>query len=374
MKPPEAMQRALALAGRGVGMTRPNPPVGAVLIRNGRVVGEGWHRAAGRPHAEVEAIRRAGASARGADLFVTLEPCCTQGRTPPCTEAILRAGIRRVWIAARDPNPRHQGRGIQLLRRKGIETQVGLEADAAHALIAPFASRMLQGRPRVALKMACTLDGRIAERSGRSRWISGSAARQRVRELRRASDAILVGVETVRVDDPSLLPRPSRGRKPWRVVMDSAGRTPLSAKLLREQPEQTIIAVTRRCPSRRMRSFEKAGARCWVFAPAPNGHVPIGALLRRVSRECDAMQVLCEGGGALAGSLLGGGWVDELHWIIAPRWLGADAKPAISGATSNLRVPAQFRIASTERMGPDLWMTLMPGHLKSSTRPRAARS
>lgn len=360
MKPDEAMRRALELARRGVGLTRPNPPVGAVLVRNGRVVGEGWHRAAGRPHAEIEAIRKAGPAAHGADLFVTQEPCCTHGRTPPCTDAIIHAGIRRVWIAAHDPNPRHQGRGIQILRRKGIEVHAGLESDAARALIAPFASRMVHGRPRVLLKMACTLDGRIAEASGRSRWISGPSARRRVQELRRASDAILAGVETVGVDDPSLLPHPARGRAPWRVVVDSSGRTPLAAKVFEEQPDQTIIAVTRRCAPRRRKALEATGARCWVFAAGKDGRVPIGPLLRRLSEECGVMQLLCEGGGALAGSLLDGGWVDELHWIIAPRWLGPDARPAISGVASSLGTPAPFRIVSGERIGEDQWIILNP--------------
>ena len=373
MKPPEAMQRALALARRGVGMTRPNPPVGAVLVKGGRIVGEGWHRDAGRPHAEVEAILRAGASARGADLFVTLEPCCTQGRTPPCTEAIRAAGIHRVWVATRDPNPRHQGRGIRLLRRMGIETHVGLEADVAQALIEPFAARMLQGRPRVLLKMACTLDGRIADPSGRSRWISGTAARERVQELRRASDAVLVGAETVCVDDPGLLPHPARGRSPWRVVVDSRGRTPLSAAILRTKPEQTIVAVTSRCDPARRKAYEKRGTRCWVFDPDRHGHVPVGALLRRLSKECDVMQVLCEGGGMLAGSLLGGGWVDELHWIVAPRWLGPDARPAISGASSSLRGPAPFRIVAEQRRGTDVWMTLAPCARGKPRRPRTTR-
>ena len=360
MRPDDAMQRALELARRGVGRTRPNPPVGAVLVKNGRVVGEGWHRAAGRPHAEIEAIRRAGPDARGADLFVTLEPCCTQGRTPPCTEAIARAGIRRVWAAVRDPNPRHRGRGLRRLLNQGIDVREGLCADEARALLAPFARRVLSGRPRVLLKMACTLDGRIADAAGRSRWISSAPARARVQALRRASDAILIGSRTACADDPRLTPRPALGRAPWRVVMDSTGRTPTTAALFASDAHRTIIAVTRRCPVRRRVAFKATGATCWVFPPDSAGRVPLDALLRRLAEDGQVMQLLCEGGGTLAGSLLREGWVDELHWIIAPRWLGEDAMPSVSGGTCPLGGMPPYRVTSAEIVGRDVWMVLVP--------------
>ncbi|MBP7274861.1 MAG: bifunctional diaminohydroxyphosphoribosylaminopyrimidine deaminase/5-amino-6-(5-phosphoribosylamino)uracil reductase RibD [Kiritimatiellae bacterium] len=360
MRPDDAMRRALELARRGIGLTRPNPPVGAVLVKASRVVGEGWHRAAGRPHAEIEAIRHAGPRARGADLFVTLEPCSTHGRTPPCTEAIARAGIRRVWAAVRDPNPRHRGRGLRQLAGQGIEVHEGLCADEARAILAPFAHRILNGRPRVALKMACTLDGRIADADGNSRWISGPASRARVQELRRASDAILIGSRTACADNPRLTPRPARGRAPWRVLVDSTGRTPPAAAVFTADAGRTIVAVTHRCPIRRRSAFEATGARCWVFAPDASGRVPLEPLLRRLSDECHVMQLLCEGGGALAGSLLREGRVDELHWIIAPRWLGDGATPAVSGAQASISDTRPFRVLSAERMGTDVWMVMVP--------------
>jgi diaminohydroxyphosphoribosylaminopyrimidine deaminase / 5-amino-6-(5-phosphoribosylamino)uracil reductase len=360
MKPDDAMRRALALAARGIGLTRPNPPVGAVVVRAGRIVGGGWHRAAGRPHAEVEALRAAGARARGGDLYVTLEPCCTHGRTPPCTEAIIGAGVRRVWAAATDPNPRHRGRGFRRLRAAGIEVQAGLCGAEAQALLEPFATRMRLGRPKVTLKMACSLDGRIADAEGRSRWITGPRARAAVQTLRRTADAILIGARTASADDPSLLPRPARGRRPWRVVADPRGQLTPKARLLREQPEQTLVCVGPACPARARRAIEATGARCWTVPADPAGGLDLRVLLERLAAELGVMHVLCEGGGRMAGALLRAELADELWWFVAPCILGTDGAPAVGGPGGPLAAAPRYAVTSVDRMGGDVCVRLRP--------------
>jgi diaminohydroxyphosphoribosylaminopyrimidine deaminase/5-amino-6-(5-phosphoribosylamino)uracil reductase len=347
------MRRALALARRGEGRTRPNPPVGAVVVRNGRCVGEGWHRKAGGPHAEVYALRAAGTKARGATLYVTLEPCSTHGRTPPCTDAIRAAGIRRVVAAIGDPNPAHRGRGFRLLRAHGIETTRGVLRREATELLAPFASRMTRGRPWVVLKLGATLDGRIADRHGASRWITSPASRRFVQDLRRASDAILVGSETVRADDPSLLPRPARGRRPLRVVVDGRGRIPLSARVLTdEQAHDTILAVSGACPERIRARFRARGAS--VVEPAGSrSRVNLNGLLKHL-HGLGVLRVLCEGGGELAGALLRAGLIDELVWFIAPALLGGDAKPSLGGTGWRIGKGPKLTGLEWTASGPDL--------------------
>ena len=335
------MQRALCLARRGEGMTRPNPPVGAVVVRNGQCVGEGYHRKAGTPHAEVLALRAAGANALGATLYVTLEPCCTQGRTPPCTEAIRAAGIRRVVAAVRDPNPAHCGRGFRVLRKAGMETVCGICAEAARDLLMPFTSRVTRSRPWVILKLGATLDGRIADRTGASRWITSPASRRLVQELRRSADAILVGSETVRTDNPSLFPRPPRGRRPWRVIVDGHGRIPSTAAVLSDgRAEETLFAVSAACPERTRNRYRRCGAH--VVQPAGSARqVHLAGLMRHL-QSLGLLCVLCEGGGELAGALLRARLVDELVWFIAPMLLGGDARPSVGG--TGWRLPAGPRL------------------------------
>jgi diaminohydroxyphosphoribosylaminopyrimidine deaminase/5-amino-6-(5-phosphoribosylamino)uracil reductase len=361
------MRLALMLARRGEGKTRPNPPVGAVVVRDRRVVGRGYHRQAGGPHAEVWALREAGPLARGATLYVTLEPCSTWGRTPPCTDAILAAGITRVVVATGDPNPRHKGRGLRLLRAAGVKVRAGvLEADAVR-LIRPFASWMCRGRPWVTLKLAVTLDGRIADGGGRSRWITGPASRRRVQALRRASDAIVVGVGTALADDPSLLPRPAAGRNPWRVIVDSAGRLPLTARVLTDAARgQTLIATTRRCTAARAAAYEKAGAQV-VRLPSAGGRVSTPALLRALHRR-NVMRVLCEGGGDLAAGWLAAKVVDELVWFVAPKILGGHAVNAVRGAGWPLARAPQFVVETVEQAGGDVVITC------SKAKPTAQRA
>jgi diaminohydroxyphosphoribosylaminopyrimidine deaminase/5-amino-6-(5-phosphoribosylamino)uracil reductase len=349
------MAEALRLARRGEGMTRPNPPVGAVVVKRGRLLGQGWHRKAGGPHAEVYALRQAGPRARGATLYVTLEPCSSWGRTPPCTEAILRAGIARVVAAVPDPDPRHRGRGFRLLRRAGVEVRLGPGSAAARELLAPFASRVVRRRPLVVLKLAVSLDGKIADRERRSKWITGPAARKAVQDLRRRSDAIVVGAGTARADDPSLLPRPTRGRRPYRVIVDSTGSLPSKAQVLRDGFQgQTILATTARCSAARRNRYEKCGATVWVL-PARGGRVDLRVLMRRLA-ELGALRVLCEGGGELAAGLLETGLADELILFAAPLVLGGAGVGAVGGRGWLLRNAPRFRTVEADRVGSDIML------------------
>ncbi len=347
------MGLALALARRGEGLTRPNPPVGAVVVAGRRLVGQGFHRKAGGPHAEVYALRQAGLKARGATLYVTLEPCSTWGRTPPCTDAILVAGVKRVVVAAGDPNPRHRGRGLALLRRAGVQVTRGVCEAEASGMIRPFAAWMCAGRPWATLKLAVTLDGRIADADRRSRWITGPGARRVVQDLRRASDAVMVGAGTAVADDPSLLPRPARGRNPWRVIVDSTGRLPLAATVLTDESRQrTLVATTWRCPESRARGYERAGAQV-VRLPVAGSKVLLTALMTAL-HERQVMRVLCEGGGELAAGLLQAGLVDEIVLFVAPKVLGGRAVNAVGGAGWPLAAAPQFALESMERCGQDV--------------------
>lgn len=348
------MLRAVQLAWRGAGLTRPNPPVGAVVVKDGRKVGEGYHRKAGGPHAEVLALRRAGRDARGATLYVTMEPCSTWGRTPPCTDAILSCGVRRVVAAARDPNPKHRGRGLARLRRQGIRVSEGVCAAEGLELARGFSKWVTTGRPYVTLKMAMTLDGKIADARGNSRWISGAASRAVVQELRRRSDAILVGAGTVRSDDPSLLPRPARGRMPFRVVVSSRGGIPPGARMLRDDGRaRTIVAVSTRCPKARVVRLARAGVRVWVLG-GRRGRVRLAEVLGRLGRE-GCLQVLCEGGSELAGELVRDHLVDEYVFFVAPRLVGGRRAPgAVGGMGLTLDSSRLVRVVECRHVGSDL--------------------
>ena len=323
------MQRALALAKRGEGLTRPNPPVGAVLVQNGRIIAEGFHKKAGGPHAEVNCLQSTVGNLKSATLYVTLEPCSTHGRTPPCTDLILTRGIRRVVIGAKDPNPAHAGRGVRILRRAGVEVITGVCRAEAEALIAPFAKRILTGMPYVTLKLASTLDGQIADASGKSRWITGPQARAKVQELRRSADAIMVGAGTVRADDPSLLPRPAKGRTPWRVVVGSALQA--DAKVLTDEASDRTLVM--------------------------NG--PIKKILRDLGKY-GVMHVLCEGGGELAGSLVRAGLVDEFALFIAPSLLGGDGVPMVGKKGWPLASMPLLHFQTLEKCGKDVFIRALP--------------
>ncbi len=349
------MQHAIELAIQGEGMTRPNPPVGAVVIKAGRVIGEGFHPKAGEPHAEVFALRDAGRSARGATLYVTLEPCCTQGRTPPCTSAIIEAGINRVVYGCDDPNPAHSGRAAKILGKAGISVTRNILAESCRTLIAPFAMRVLHGRPYVTLKLACSADGRIADRDGKSKWITGDEAREAVQELRRSVDAIMVGAETLRADNPSLLPRPDEGRTPWRVIVAGRNPLPLRSKVFTDEAcDRTLVYLTSNYPDRA--HLEKKGIQA-VVVPAVRGHVSLKAVLRDLARR-DCMHVACEGGGVLAQALLGEKLIDQCWMFYSPRFLGDAATPSVAGRGWKLDHAPGFVMSHVEQLGEDVLLVM----------------
>jgi diaminohydroxyphosphoribosylaminopyrimidine deaminase/5-amino-6-(5-phosphoribosylamino)uracil reductase len=347
------MRRALALAARGLGRTWPNPPVGAVLVRGGRVIGEGFHTCAGAPHAEIEALRAARGRAGGAELFVTLEPCSHHGRTPPCADALLGLGLSRVVVAVPDPNPRVRGRGIRTLRAHGIPVTVGVEATAAGELLAGFRSSMLRGRPLVTLKLAVTLDGRIAARGGDARWITGPAARREAHALRGVSDAILVGAGTVRADDPRLTCRIAGGHDPLRIVL--ASRTldlPRRAQVLVDRAP-TLVVAPAGAAAARVESLRRSGVEV-LLLPGARGRVPFGTLVRALG-ECGLTTLLVEGGATVAAEALQAGVVDRVVLFVAHTLLGGDAIPAI-GALGIDRVAEAVRLSGTRvrQVGQDL--------------------
>jgi diaminohydroxyphosphoribosylaminopyrimidine deaminase/5-amino-6-(5-phosphoribosylamino)uracil reductase len=318
------MRRALELAERGRGWVEPNPLAGAVIVRDGRVVGEGWHRRYGEAHAEVNALAEAGEAARGATLFVTLEPCCHHGKTPPCTDAVLRAGIVRVVAALEDPFPEVAGQGAARLRAAGVPVEFGVGAAEARRQNAPYLKLLATGRPYVHAKWAMTLDGKIATHTGDSKWISNEASRRLVHALRGRMDAVVVGMGTVRADDPLLTARPPGPRTPARIVLDSGGGLPLTSRLVRTAGEAPVIVVTAG-PVPREREEELRAAGCEVLAVAAEaGRPAVPALLDELGRR-RLTNVLVEGGAAVHGSFLDAGAIDEVHVFIAPRLAGGAA-------------------------------------------------
>lgn len=318
------MLRALALAERGLGHTRPNPIVGAVIVRDGRIVAEGWHARLGAAHAEIAALERAGPRARGATMYVTLEPCAHTGRTPPCVDALLAAGIGRCVVAMRDPHRIVDGRGLRKLRRAGVEVEVGLCADEAREQLAGYLSVHTRRRPRVIWKVAATLDGRIADVRGHSRWITSAEGRRYAHGLRARADVVVVGAGTVAADDPRLTARlPGVSRQPLRLVCDARLRLPLSRRLFRAPlAHGTIVACGLRAPLARERALAARGVRV-LRLPAPGGAVSPRALLRRLAAE-GCQEVLIEGGARLGTAWLRAGVVDRLALATAPLLMGAE--------------------------------------------------
>jgi diaminohydroxyphosphoribosylaminopyrimidine deaminase / 5-amino-6-(5-phosphoribosylamino)uracil reductase len=337
------MRRALELAERGRGWVEPNPLVGAVVVCGGQVVGEGWHQRHGQAHAEVHALTAAGGDARGAALYVTLEPCCHHGKTPPCTEAILRAGVGRVIAAMSDPFPQVAGKGADLLRKAGVPVEFGLCEAAARRLNAPYLTLLAVGQPYVHAKWAMTLDGKIATRTGDSKWISNEASRRRAHELRGRMDAVLVGVGTAVADDPQLTARPPGPRTAVRVVLDSRCRLAADSVLVKTAREvPTLVAATTEAPAERVAALQALG--CEVLtAPAVDGRTDVKALLADLGRR-RFTNVLVEGGAGALGAFLDAGAIDEVHVFLAPSLAGGAAAQTPVGGKGVEKIAEALRL------------------------------
>jgi diaminohydroxyphosphoribosylaminopyrimidine deaminase/5-amino-6-(5-phosphoribosylamino)uracil reductase len=353
------MARALQLAAQGLNTTSPNPRVGCVLVKGDAVVGEGWHARAGEPHAEVHALRAAGKSARGATAYVTLEPCSHHGRTPPCADALIAAGVTRVVCAMQDPNPLVAGQGIARLRAAGIDVENGLMAAAARELNVGFVSRMTRGLPWVRSKIAASLDGRTALANGVSQWITGAAARQDVQHLRARSCAVLTGIGTVLADDPQLNVRIATERQPLRVVLDSTLRMPASARMLQGG---RVLVFTASNDADKRGALEQQGAEVLLLADA-SGRVDLQEVMRELARR-GSNEVLLEAGRELNGALLRAGLVDELVLYLAPQLLG-DAARGMADLGELLRLEQRVNLAwrDVRRVGEDLRITAEVKHV-----------
>lgn len=354
------MARALRLAHRGLYSTDPNPRVGCVIARGDEIAGEGWHERAGGPHAEVVALTAAGAAARGATAYVTLEPCSHHGRTPPCADALLEAGVARVVMASRDPNPAVAGQGEARLTKAGVEVTSGvLEADAM-ALNVGYMKRMRSGRPYVRCKIAASIDGRTALANGVSQWITGPAARADVQRLRARSSAVLTGVGTMIADDPSLNVRAAELGdvvQPLRVIVDSQLRTPPASRALTVAEAPLVLTVSKEAGARRQ--LEQAGARVESVAAGTDGRVDLEVVLRRLA-ELEVNEVLVEAGAHLNGALLRAGLIDELVVYMAGSILGADARAMFAvPALSDMSQRHEVELTDVRRVGRDLRLTWM---------------
>ena len=354
----ELMDEALRVAASADHATSPNPMVGAVVVRDGRIVASGAHLRAGEPHAEVVALRAAGDAARGADLYVTLEPCSEHGRTPPCVDAVIAAGVRRVVAAMIDPNPRVAGRGVAALRDSGIAVEVGVHEARAQRLNEFYVTWVTSGLPFVTAKFAMSLDGRIATHTGDSKWITSDEARHVVHRLRHAHDAVLVGANTVIRDDPNLTTRlPEGGRSPLRIVVDSRLRVPLEARMFRQESGDVLVATSDRARGDRVRRFEESAVPVVVF-PNDQGRVSMADLLRYLGRN-QKISLLIEGGSSVHGSAFDQGLVDKVVAFIAPRLIGGIESPAAVGGTGVDRLAAASLLRDVEvaTAGPDLMVS-----------------
>jgi diaminohydroxyphosphoribosylaminopyrimidine deaminase/5-amino-6-(5-phosphoribosylamino)uracil reductase len=365
------MREALRLAERGRGFTRPNPVVGAILVQSGKVVARGFHRRAGLPHAEIETLAKMGMRAPGATLYVTLEPCCHQGRTGPCTEAILGSGVKRVVVGCCDENPLVSGRGIALLRRAGLRVDAGCLKDECHQQNRVFFTWIRSKRPSITMKVASTLDGFIGDRrekhrKGNQRWITGKDAREFAHGLRAQHDAILVGVETILTDDPRLTVRLNHQRRraepdPLCVVLDSRLRTkPSSAFLCQSRGKAPLIVAAKPAQAdlglaTRQRKLEAAGAEIVFVAATKNGRVALPALLRMLAGR-DVQSLLVEGGSRIHGAFIGAGLVDSLALFLAPRLVGSGV-PIVEGVGLDWRSPAKLGPISVRSLGDDVLLT-----------------
>lgn len=364
------MRRALDLAARARGRTSPNPMVGAVIVTDGQVVGEGFHAYAGSDHAEVEALREAGTAAAGGTLYVSLEPCCHHGRTPPCVDQIVRAGIRRVVAACEDPNPSVSGRGIASLREAGVTVDVGLLGEEVARLNEAFFKHIRTGLPFVTLKVAASLDGKIATWTGESRWITGESARRRVHQLRNEVDAVLVGIGTVLRDDPLLTTRLGIAdqRDPIRVIVDNLARLPLRAKVVnRASTAPTILAVSQMAPRAKLEALEREGVQVIVVENSPR-RVSLERLMEVLGKR-GVLSVMIEGGAEINASALREGIADKVLVFLAPILIGGKSTPTAVGGDGieSLTQVVRLRDVRIERFDGDI---LVEGYLARTTGAR----
>jgi diaminohydroxyphosphoribosylaminopyrimidine deaminase / 5-amino-6-(5-phosphoribosylamino)uracil reductase len=356
------MRAALALARRGLGAVWPNPAVGCIIVdAAGAVAGRGWTQPSGRPHGETEALARAGSRAKGGTAYVSLEPCSHWGKTPPCADALVAAGLKRVVVPLMDPDPRVSGRGIAQLKDAGVAVEVGLCAAEAEEVNAGFLKRIRTGRPLVTLKLATSLDGRIATHSGESRWITGEAARRRAHLLRATHDAIMVGSNTVLADDPLLTCRlPGlEARSPVRIIVDGRLRVPLTARIVADAGRApTWFLVREGVDEARRHAFAECGAEIIELPPGAGGEAELGAALDQLGHR-GLTRVLVEGGGGLAAALLGASLVDRIAWFRAALVLGGDGIPAVAAlGLDKLASAPRFERLSIEAVGEDVLETL----------------
>lgn len=350
------MSEALTLAKKGIGWTSPNPMVGAVIVKRGKIIGRGYHRKAGGAHAEIEALAGVGTGARGATLYVNLEPCSHFGKTPPCTEAIINAGLKRVVCSAIDPNPQVQGRGVERLKQFGISVSIGVNKEKARSLNEAFFVFHEKKRPFVALKFAMSLDGKLATRTGDSKWITGEEARKFARNLRGAHQGVLVGVNTVIRDNPNLGTRTKGKKDPVRIIVDSHLRIPRDAQVLRDT--NVIIATTSAAPRAKIQKIEKRGIRILVFKSAK---VPVPQLLSELRKQ-EIISVFVEGGGEILGSFIDARLADKAYIFCAPILVGGKDAHSIGGkGVQKIAQALRFKEMTVKSFGDDILITASGG-------------
>ncbi|OGP11758.1 MAG: riboflavin biosynthesis protein RibD [Deltaproteobacteria bacterium RIFCSPLOWO2_12_FULL_43_16] len=362
------MRMAIALARKGIGKTSPNPAVGAVIVKNGRIVGRGYHRKAGLAHAEINALREAGIKAKGADIYITLEPCNHFGRTPPCAEAIVRAGIKNIFIGMKDPNPLVAGKGITRLKNAGIKVETGILEQECKYINEAYIKYIITKTPFVTLKLASTLDGKIATASGESKWITGETARRYAHRMRAEADAVMVGIGTVIADDPELTVRLVKGKNPVRIVVDSRLRMPANAKILNQHKGSVIIATIKkksqesevRNQEKKIKALNASGADV-LLLHSRNGKVDLKALMKELGKR-EITSLIIEGGGSLAASAIKEGIVDKITIFVAPKFFGKEGLSMI-GELGIRRLKDAICLSRLEcrKLGDDL---LLEGYLK----------
>jgi diaminohydroxyphosphoribosylaminopyrimidine deaminase/5-amino-6-(5-phosphoribosylamino)uracil reductase len=359
------MRRALRLAEKGRGRTSPNPMVGAILVKGSKVVGDGYHAKAGEAHAEIVALQRAGEEARGATLYLNLEPCTHYGKTPPCAPRVVEEGVKRVVIGMEDPNPLVKGKGVEILRKAGLHVEVGILEKECRRLNEAFCKYILKKVPFVILKVAATLDGKIATRNGESKWISGEASRRVVHRLRNQVDGILVGIGTVLRDNPLLTTRIRGGRDPYRIVLDSRLRISEEAEVIRRSPSKAIIAATELASRERIEKLEERGVRILIF-DSKEERVDLKSCLSKLG-EMGITSLMVEGGSRINGSFLDEGLIDKLILFLSPKVIGDQQAPGMFGGrgVSNLQEAVALREMRTKKVGEDV---LLEAYLESEGR------